>query len=248
MEQAVLAAPDDDAPRLAYADAVEKADPERAEFIRLQLDLAKWRKAHQDPPQSMKASARWQQLKDRRGADWAKPLAGLVDKWQYLRGFVEVIWSDATAFLANAEDIYRRAPVLHLDLSGVKPVAAKLFSSPHLSRIHSLNLSNNGLDDADAKAIAASSQLGNLRWLDLRNNKIGAAGLEALASSSNLPRLQYLGLESNTLDDPTPRHADEYDAEHPTATALQKKYGRRPWLSMESARKFPKWPPDRDEI
>src|SRR5262249_31670555 len=38
---AVIAHPDDDAPRLAYADSCEGHDPARAEFIRLQCAVAK---------------------------------------------------------------------------------------------------------------------------------------------------------------------------------------------------------------
>jgi uncharacterized protein (TIGR02996 family) len=40
--EAICAAPDDDAPRLVYADWLEEhGDPERAEFIRAQIELAK---------------------------------------------------------------------------------------------------------------------------------------------------------------------------------------------------------------
>jgi uncharacterized protein (TIGR02996 family) len=44
LHEHVVAAPHDDAPRLAYADAVEAADPERAEFIRLEIVLAQRRR------------------------------------------------------------------------------------------------------------------------------------------------------------------------------------------------------------
>jgi uncharacterized protein (TIGR02996 family) len=42
LRQAVLAAPDDDLPRLVYADCLEEnGDPDRAEFIRVQIELAR---------------------------------------------------------------------------------------------------------------------------------------------------------------------------------------------------------------
>jgi len=37
---AIIANPDDDTPRLMYADEIELAEPERAEFIRVQCELA----------------------------------------------------------------------------------------------------------------------------------------------------------------------------------------------------------------
>ena len=136
-------------------------------------------------------------------------------------------------------------PVLHLDLTGVKPVAAELFRSPHLARIVSLNLMRNELDDAEAAAIAASPHLGRLAWLELSHNRIGAAGLEALAASDRLPLVDYIGFRVNAVADPMPVHADEYDADTPAAIELQKKYGRRRWLS---AHVRPEWPPHRDAV
>jgi hypothetical protein len=169
----------------------------------------------------------------------------LVEGWVFLRGFVEWVKVDAARFLTVAPELYRRAPVLHLDLTGVKPVAAELFQSPHLARIQSLGLLHNGLGDAEVAALAASPHLANLRWLKLNNNKIGAAGLEALAASRNLPRLGYVGLRTNAIPDPTPQHADEYDATSPVGKELQRKYGPRAWLD---ARPRWQWPPPRDAV
>ncbi|HEU4730542.1 MAG TPA: hypothetical protein VFT22_21740 [Kofleriaceae bacterium] len=240
---AVVDAPTDDAPRLAYARAVAASDPERAELIELQLAVARARRTHTAPPAG--ALDREHRLIRDRGAAWAADLRPLVDKWQYLRGFVEVVTLPAAAFLARAAELYRRAPVLHLDLTGVQRVAAELFASPHLARIVSLKLAGDGLGDAEAKLLAASPHLARLEWLDLSRNQIGAAGLEAIAASSGLPRLGYLGFAANAVPDPTPQHADEYDADSGVARQLQGKYGPRAWLS---ARPRSGWPPPRDAV
>jgi hypothetical protein len=71
------------------------------------------------------------------------------------------------------------------------------------------------------------------------------AGLEALAASRLLPRLGFLGFSGNAAEDPTPRHADEYDADTLEATDLEGGYGPRDWLS---ARVRAVWPPDRDAV
>jgi hypothetical protein len=241
--QAVVDAPGEDAPREAYARAIAATAPERAELIDLQLELARADRAHRDTPP--KLSNRQVVLLRDHGAEWAADVRPLVDKWQFLRGFVEVVTLDAARFLAVADELYRRAPVLHLDLTGVTPVAGALFASPHLARIQSLGLLHNGLGDAEVAALAASTSLTNIRWLDLSNNKIGAAGLEALAASRHVPRLAYVGFATNAIPDPTPQHADEYDAPSPVAAELQRTYGPRPWLD---ARPRWQWPPPRDAV
>jgi uncharacterized protein (TIGR02996 family) len=244
LHEQVTSAPLEDAPRLAYAEAVADIDEERAEFIRLQVRLAQFRRErnNHEPPGLYN---REHMLITARGAEWAADVRPLLQGWQYLRGFVEVARMDAAAFLASAAELYRRAPVLHLNLTGVGPVAAELFGSPHLRRIRSLSMVAEKLGDDAAIALAGSPHLAGLEWLDLRNNRIGQVGLEALAASVLLPRLGFLGFSGNAADDPTPRHADEYDADTEEATGLQGRYGPRDWLS---ARVRALWPPDRDAV
>lgn len=241
--QAVVDAPTEDAPRAAYARAVAATDPERAELIDIQLELARARRAHTEDGHP--ALNREGALIRTHGARWAADVRPLVDSWQFLRGFTDVVTLDAARLLSVAPELYRRAPVLHLNLTGVQLVAAELFQSPHLARIQSLNLRRNALGDAEVAALAASPHLANLRWLELGINQIGAAGLEALAASRNLPRLGYVGLATNAIPDPTPQHADEYDATSTVGEALQRTYGPRAWLD---ARPRWQWPPPRDAV
>jgi uncharacterized protein (TIGR02996 family) len=50
---AILANPDEDTPRLALADWLqENGEPERAEFIRVQVELARLRAAEEDLPEN----------------------------------------------------------------------------------------------------------------------------------------------------------------------------------------------------
>jgi uncharacterized protein (TIGR02996 family) len=249
---AIVSAPDDDEPRLAYADAAESRDALRAEFIRLQVALARCRKARgyvdDIPLASGKkgyAYLREGDLIRQYGEAWAGPVGELCSWRVFLRGFVEWVQLDAATFLSIAPEVYRRAPVLHLDLNGVKPFAAELFASPYLERILSLNLARNDLGDAEARIIAASPRLAKLTWLELCGNRIGAAGFEALAASDKLPRLGYLGFRNNAAEDLTPQHADEYDATSPAAGELMRRYGYREWLS---AHVRGTWPPARDAV
>jgi hypothetical protein len=54
-----------------------------------------------------------------------------------------------------------------------------------------------------------------------------------------------VGLSANRVDDPTPQHADGYDATSPVALALMAKHGHRDWLD---ARERGTWPPHRDAV
>jgi len=245
LHAAVIAAPTEDGPRLAYADAIAATDPDRAEYIRLEIALAGWRRTGPNSPERAKASVRAQLLLEKHRRAWEQGVRPLVDACGFLRGFVELVELDAARFLQTAPELYRRAPILHLDLTGVKPVAAKLFASPYLARIESLGLVRNDLGDAEVARLAASPYLGRLAWLDLGVNAIGAAGLDALAASDRLPRLGYVSLLANDVDDPTPKHCDGYERTSPAAQALIDKYGPRAWLD---ARERGTWPPHRDAV
>ncbi len=86
---AIVAAPEDDTPRLVYADWLEETgDPERADFIRTQIRLA-----HLPPqaPERAALAAREQALLRDHGRRWAEPLRGLDWGWRFGRGFIEAI-------------------------------------------------------------------------------------------------------------------------------------------------------------
>jgi uncharacterized protein (TIGR02996 family) len=247
LHDAVCAAPDDDARRLAYANAVEPSDPDRAEYIRLTVQLAQWRRTDGGTPdERTKMSVRSRVLLDKHKPAWEANVRALVgSETGFYSGFPEYVSLPAARFLELVPELYRRAPIRHLDLTDVKPIAAALFGSPHLARIASLSMLRSELGDAEVKLLAQSPYLRRLGWLDLSLNSIGEAGLEALAASTRLPRLGYVSLADNRVEDPTPRHADEYDATSAVAKALQAKYGPRDWLD---ARPRSTWPPERDAL
>src|SRR5262245_11304094 len=78
---AVYADPHDDAPRLVYADWLdENGDPERAEFIRVQIALAN---ARDDDPRRPALAKREKQLLKAHGKVWR----GSGDPWLRGAGF-----------------------------------------------------------------------------------------------------------------------------------------------------------------
>jgi uncharacterized protein (TIGR02996 family) len=243
--QRVVTAPLDDTPRLAYAEAAQDADPERTEFIWAQIEERRLRRDRSNSERQRELVLRGHLLRTDRGREWAREVRTLVAGYGFGRGFVEAVWMDAATFLARAAELYERAPVLQLYLSNAAPVAERLFASPQLRRIRGLSLLRCEFGDAEAALIAGSPYLSELEWLDLGNNHVGPAGVSALAASAGLPRLGWVGLLANDLEDPTPHHADEYDADSRFARELQARYGRREWLSAHSRAV---WPPDRDLV
>jgi uncharacterized protein (TIGR02996 family) len=250
----VLQSPDADEPRVAYAHAVQGSDPDRAELIRVQLRLARSRRKGLPPLDRADDYTRESVLLERHKTAWSRRVTGIpgVQFVRFLRGFVGQVRIDAADFLLRGEELYSRAPVLHVDLVELAPHAREVFASPLLDRIHSLRLSRNQLDDAAARALAASPHLGRLRWLDLSYNRIGQEGLEAICASTQLPSLRYLDFANNAAPDPTPKIGEtDMDTNEvisleisPEARALEARFGKKPWLSPEFVGTM--FPPERD--
>src|SRR5262245_28322493 len=100
----ILANPDDEVTRLAYADwLLESGDPDRAargEFIQVQVQLARRAEGLGNPAEWLDAGripelkAREAALLAAHGKAWAGAVAALVDKYEFRRGFVEHVTID----------------------------------------------------------------------------------------------------------------------------------------------------------
>jgi uncharacterized protein (TIGR02996 family) len=107
----VLAAPDDDVPRLVYADWLEEHGQEdRAEYIRVQIERAGLPKT---VPRYKECVRRERVLFARNKAAWMEPFqfwpgGGSV---RFERGFVSIVKATTNYFKYNAEELWRRAPV-----------------------------------------------------------------------------------------------------------------------------------------
>jgi uncharacterized protein (TIGR02996 family) len=99
--------------------------------------------------------------------------------------------------------LLRRLRVLDLARSHINLSAAAegLGSAPCSETLYRLDLTDTGLGDAGARALAASRHLTGLRHLNLSSNQIGPEGAEALALSPGWPRLRSLSLNENPIGD-----------------------------------------------
>jgi uncharacterized protein (TIGR02996 family) len=202
--QAILERPDDDTPRLVYADWLEEhGDADRGRFIRVQCELAA---LPADDPRRPEAQSRQDALLTDDEARWRSALPtfpGVTWDGRWHRGFPETITvSDSAVFHAVAEHIFPVVPVRCLRF---KKLTARdspaVMESPHLARVSWLNLRGCiGIRPPGARALAASAHLARLTTLDLTRNYIGPTGAEALAASPHLTRLTTLELTRNAIE------------------------------------------------
>jgi len=205
--QDILAHPDDDAPRLIFADWLEEqgdaASVSRAEFIRAQCALAK---GHLPPGTRAKLERRTWTLLMQYGGQWARPVRRLVTTWEFHRGFVGEVTLWGGEFLSRAARLFRRAPIQHVRLwretdpsVGRRLSLPALAASKHISRLRSFDLTDNGLESHDVRALIVSENLNGLTSLILGHNRIGDSGIRALAEAPILARLIYLDLSHNAI-------------------------------------------------
>jgi uncharacterized protein (TIGR02996 family) len=166
---AILAEPDEDVPRLAYADWLDEYGGEseraRAELIRVQVELAS-----SPSPHALLWNRRLYELRARekhlfamRRAEWLAPLKGedgpLRDEVhaEFRRGFVEVVWMPAGWFVTRAERLFACAPVreLRVTRATIGEVAAAV-RTPHFQRLSAFDVCNARLGDDVARVLARS--------------------------------------------------------------------------------------------
>jgi uncharacterized protein (TIGR02996 family) len=238
---AIRATPDDDTPRLIYADWLEdNGQGERAEFIRVQVERAKlaW-----GDPRRQELAKRERRLLATRVAGWFGSLHGSVRQKVFRRGLLEEGDIDAHAFVVHAEELFRLGPVKQLTFRKAAKHIVRLAACPSLLRLEVLILAGHSLRDAGVRALAESPNVGRLSQLFLGFNDIGDEGARALAGSRHLGALSRLRLDNNRIGDAgllalagSPHlggmsHLDvggnRFDRRRPGARALLARFGDR---------------------
>src|SRR5262249_27792053 len=101
--------PDDDAPRLIFADWLDDHGcSERAEFIRVQVALARLGEFD-----DRREALLWRQreLLLAQEPEWVGDLAQWLHGWMFRRGFIESVSARLDDFLAHGESLLAREPV-----------------------------------------------------------------------------------------------------------------------------------------
>jgi uncharacterized protein (TIGR02996 family) len=212
---AIAAHPDEDTPRLAYADWLDEHDrPIRAEFIRVQIDISR----KETLPRALQNRyvdvwKRNQELLDHHRDELLGSLATLPadTRIEFRRGFLVEMTLSAEQFVRCAEAIAVLKPLPDV---AVWDAAAQLDAlaeqSHHLALVTHLHMQSGRLS---ARVPLTPAEVWNvfvecwpwdrLRELNLDNCQIGDEGFERLAASENLSLVTALDLSENDLTDVT---------------------------------------------
>ena len=178
----VLARPDDDAPRLVFADAIGATDPECGEFILAQIAIRQARRAGRTPDPKMEVLAATHLQKF--GDVWANGVQKRVDAWNFRGGFVEHVELSARAFAAHAKALFAVAPLRQLTLTYAEDLSAA-FAQPGMQQLVALTLKG-------PASLVGLPPLNRLEVLDLR------ASEGARAPATKWPRLRAVLLPGDS--------------------------------------------------
>jgi uncharacterized protein (TIGR02996 family) len=201
---AVVASPDDDLPRLVFADwCDEHGQPERAEFIRLQIENHRSGSRDGTSP----AAHRIAELFHKHQAEWMADLPKVFREnarsWRFRRGFLEDLPITAAGFARLTKKVWARHPIQEVDLRDVRGRLAAVFARPEMNRVRELTFHashhNEELTDDDLAALAATPNLTGLRRLAVWTRN-GNALSDALAHCPSLHVLERLSLSDESID------------------------------------------------
>jgi uncharacterized protein (TIGR02996 family) len=205
--EAIAADPDDDAPRLAFADWLEEQGDPRGEFIRVQCALAG---LPPDDPRRADLARREEEIFAAQGAGWAAALlphkcdCRKLSYWK--RGFPSggCLGVGMQYYLECIDAILRQdvvqdvAPWLNLnyDRPDVDDDAwvERLAASPRLRLVTKLDGGDSGFGPRRFGILIRSPHLTRLVDIDLFEDVIGLEGVQALCASPTPFRLKRLCL------------------------------------------------------
>jgi uncharacterized protein (TIGR02996 family) len=221
--QAIRDNPEDDTPRLIYADWLEEhGDAARAEFIRVQCEKARLPRWH---PRAEILAWREKALLYRHENQWRSELPDIdgVEWLGFDRGFVhEVRVQDVDVLSQRAADIEQASPIrwasisrgesawkkarplaylrgvrLLADIANVYDSPATVLHSPLLATVEHLDLSRLNMEGEQFAVLGRSPHLRNLRMLILDECFMGNGNLRPLAEGEQFRNLTTLSMKGN---------------------------------------------------
>jgi uncharacterized protein (TIGR02996 family) len=188
----ILARPEDDAPRLVYADWLdEHGDAARAEFIRVGCERARL----EEGPRWAALAVRERQLLAAHGDAWKQAVAAWARPgcW-FERGFVAGVECRAGQFCERGLGLCRRAPVRHAALRSVGGFLTQLTLTPVMAPLRGLDLLD-GVWNPYLPDVLACPHLSGLRALGLCGTVVHyPPGDATLAELGRLTALEELTL------------------------------------------------------
>jgi uncharacterized protein (TIGR02996 family) len=191
---AIADCPEDDSPRLIYADWLEERGDPLGRFIRIQCALERLQADDRRRP-ALEGEER--EILSEYEEEWTADLRGAAEAWQFRRGLVEGIEASGELFLECAGGWFDDNPIREVCLR-IHPTLMPAFAArPELVRVESLAFRGQFLRDRQLRELLASKHLRRLSHLNLAGQGIEAAGVRALLESDLMPRLRSLDLGKN---------------------------------------------------
>jgi uncharacterized protein (TIGR02996 family) len=170
--RAIMESPEDDAPRLVYADWLEEhGEPKRAEFIRLQCELSSIIMGTQA------AFARYAAIQKRCWAlfranqlRWSREFGPMptLNIW-YRRGMAAKVVCSVEYFLAHGSRLFDVAPIDEVEFTQIEPRHLRLLTAcPCSRRVRRFRFLSAEDNDQVVRAILAQWPFPELRVLELR--------------------------------------------------------------------------------
>ncbi|HYH68205.1 MAG TPA: TIGR02996 domain-containing protein [Urbifossiella sp.] len=201
LRAAVLAHPDDDTPRLVYADWCDDAgDADRAAFIRAQVEAARampWSPAQRD------AEARAAPYLGPAVYEWRQAVGVPFHVPEFVRGFVEGVELFADDVGDRLRGLREANPIRRVrlrmesvaDAWSLSKSVTDVFPAPELAGITALDASHADLySTLDYEALAASEPLAGLTELTLARRLVPPDWLSRFLAGEELPALAALDL------------------------------------------------------
>jgi uncharacterized protein (TIGR02996 family) len=205
---AILAHPDEDTPRLVFADWLEEnGQADYAAFIRKQIELAK---VPEWDPLWVRAWHRDRDAVTGRGHHEFVPNLsagiGLPSLTSFRRGFAwHVESTDVGPFLKHADEQFAALPIRALTIEADRsrwrdPInLTKLFASPHLARIKQLTFNLTRITSKAVRQMQACPHLGNLTALRFEFANLEPAAVRALFKPPLIEQLEVLSFENSSI-------------------------------------------------
>jgi uncharacterized protein (TIGR02996 family) len=198
--RAIAAHPEEDTPRLMYADWLEESGrPDRAEFVRVQVEMSRF--GANDPARRPWVVRNLQFLRDH-VPRWKAELPQLpgVEWGDFNRGLVEEVQAQTEAAVVRHAAVVFAEPAVHVLRLTRLTSGRDLAAVPELARVRALRLIGARAEERPLRDLLASPYLGQLTALDLDGNRAGN-GVAAMLADGRFPALEELWLGSNRIGD-----------------------------------------------
>lgn len=227
--------PDDDAPRLIFADWLEEQGDLRAEFIRVQCEMERtawheerwWQLYEHEQALISEHAEQWlTQFPRHRGVTWGLPPTVVsrelqIDRIVFRRGLPEAGTGEVARAAMRENGTLLREVQTRLDddfswLRGIRGLSAlqadnawrRLIRSQYVAGLERLDLWGARLADRGLQELCDSPYLRDLQFLQLEFNGLTATGLGHLLRWPGLTSLLGLNLSNNHLENAEAMFAD----------------------------------------